>query len=814
MRTVLVASVRTHTRRYLAAAVAVMVAVGFVVATDAFTSALRSGLTAGIDAPFRNADVVLTGTSAEQEQAVLAHARKVGAHAAPQVVATLPLTHDGRMVRDDSAIGIVSADPQMRWQPLVTGSYPAKPGEAVVDVNAAKADRLEVGDRIAVGSGAGAVKVRLVGTVDSPSAPIRAGVYLLAQDYASLAEHGFVYAIAYAGTGSVADQIKELEKLADGASVTSRASYLQHLQTEINHGVDVLAIILLLFGGIALFVSVMVIANTFSILFAQRVRDFALLRCVGATRRQVLRSVRLEALLMGLGASLAGLLVGVGLGHGAVAAVGALAPSARLGPVALSPVWLVGAFVLGVVVTVVAAWLPTRQVVAVRPLEALRPAGSVSVRTGAGRLRIAFAAAAVTFGGALLALATSTHSMPVMMGGGMLCFLGVVWLGPVLVPAIITLVDATLALVLRRSWGPASRLAAGNAVRNPRRTAATTSALLVGVTLCTAVLTGLAGARGALATEMDKQNPVDGMLTLSASTNTLPADLLTRVRATPGVSRAVGVPGAPATIGGEIGQVSVLAPNDVRGVSREADFPRPGRHEVLLPYGLGAAEDGAKVEVKVAGRTRQLTVVRGEGWGTAALVAPSTLAALAPDATVAAVWLRAKAGTDPDDLTGDLSTLVRADQARVEGGLASRHSVDLQLDVLAGTVVGLLAVSIIIALVGIANTLGLSVLERGRENALLRALGLTRRQLRRTLAVEALLLALTATVIGTLLGVTFAWVGMVAMVRDVVADAPLVLPWGQLAVVVLVAAVAGLLASVLPARRAARVTPAAGLSLD
>lgn len=814
MRTVLLASVRTHTRRYLAAAVAVMVAVGFVVATNAFTSAMRSGLTSGIDAPFRNADVVLTGASAEQEKAVLAHARQVGAHAAAQVVAMLPVTHDGRMVREDSAVGMISADPRMRWQPLVSGRYPAKAGEAVVDANAAKGDRLGVGDRIEVGSGAAAVKVRVVGTVDSPSTPTQARVYLLAQDYAPLAEHGFVYAIAYAGSGSVAAQVAELEKIADGASVTSKETYLQGLQQEINNGVDILAIILLLFGGIALFVSVMVIANTFSILFAQRVRDFALLRCVGATRRQVLRSVRAEALVMGIGASLTGLVLGVGLGHGAVAAVDALAPAARLGAVALSPLWLVGAFVLGVAVTVVAAWLPTRQVVAVRPLEALRPAGSVTPRNAAGRLRIAFAAAAVTWGAVLLAVSIVSHSMPVMMAGGMLTFLGVVWLGPVLVPALITLVDKALALLLPRAWGPASRLAAGNAIRNPRRTAATTAALLVGVTLCTAVLTGLAGARGALATEMDQQHPLDAMVTLGAQTNTLPADLLSRVRATPGVQRAIGVPGVTARLGAEIGQLPMLAPGDVRGVSRNPDFPTPGRHQVLLPHGLGDVEAGSKVEVTVGGRSRTLTVVRGEGWGTAALVAPATLAALAPAAPVAAVWLRAEAGTDPDDLTGDLSTLVTVQQARIEGGLADRHSVDLQLDVLTGTVVGLLAVSILIALVGIANTLGLSVLERGRENALLRALGLTRRQLRRTLAVESLLLALSATVIGTLLGVAFAWVGMVAMVRDVVAEAPLVLPWGQLAVVVLVAALAGLLACVLPARRAAQVTPAAGLSLD
>ncbi len=128
--------------------------------------------------------------------------------------------------------------------------------------------------------------------------------------------------------------------------------------------------------------------------------------------------------------------------------------------------------------------------------------------------------------------------------------------------------------------------------------------------------------------------------------------------------------------------------------------------------------------------------------------------------------------------------------------------------------VGLLGIAVVIALIGIANTLGLSVLERAREHALLRALGLTRRQLRGTLAMESVLLSVVATLLGTALGVVFAWVGVQAMVRAVVDDAPMVVPGGQLALVVLVSAVAGLLACLLPARRAARVSPASGLALD
>ncbi|MFI2708029.1 ABC transporter permease, partial [Nocardioides sp. CER28] len=174
--------------------------------------------------------------------------------------------------------------------------------------------------------------------------------------------------------------------------------------------------------------------------------------------------------------------------------------------------------------------------------------------------------------------------------------------------------------------------------------------------------------------------------------------------------------------------------------------------------------------------------------------------------------VRGAGGADADDLGGDLGAL--APDADLDNGLADRHWVDLQLDVFTGAVVGLLGISVVIALVGIANTLGLSVLERAREHALLRALGLTRRQLRRMLAAEAVLLSVVATVLGTMIGVVFAWVAVRTMVAQAFDDVPMVLPLGQLAIVVLVAAGAGLVSCLLPARRASRVAPAAGLNLE
>jgi putative ABC transport system permease protein len=196
------------------------------------------------------------------------------------------------------------------------------------------------------------------------------------------------------------------------------------------------------------------------------------------------------------------------------------------------------------------------------------------------------------------------------------------------------------------------------------------------------------------------------------------------------------------------------------------------------------------------------------------VVAPETLARLGAAPEVWAVWVKAVEGADTDDLSGDLSAVGVPLDAEVTAELAKRDYVLLQLDIVLIAALALLGIAVVIALVGIGNTLGLSVLERAREHALLRALGLTRRGLRAMLAAESVVLALVATVLGTVVGVAFGWVGVHVLVGSVVDQVQVVVPFGQLLAVVLVAAAAGLLACLMPARRAARVTPAAGLSSD
>jgi putative ABC transport system permease protein len=790
MRTVLLASLRIHVRRYVAAAVAVVIGVAFVVVIGVITAGARAGLMDGFGAPFRNADHVVDGTRTE---GAIALVERLGANAAPIGRAELTMRFDGGVL-PGTVVGPITTAPELRWQTLRSGRFPTGTGEAVVDVWVAEAREIAVGDRVRIGEGTTAADVEVVGVVASPSSPGQASVYVTWPQLLRWRDNLDANTVAVRG---------EVGEVPAGARVRSPEEFINERRTQLNHGVDALSVLLLVFAGIAVFVSALVIANTFAILFAQRLRDFALLRCVGATRRQVARSVRREAATVGVLASLTGIAVGVGLGYGLIGLINALAPRAPMGAADLPTPWLVGGFVVGLAVTMAAAWLPTRRVTRVSPLAALRPTVAVDVRTPT---RVVPASGLLAVGVVLLGVAVARDATAVMLAGGGLVFVAVLLFGPVLVPRLIRVVGAPL--------GAAGRLARENAVRNPRRTAVTTASLLVGVTLTTAVLTGLATTRAAVEGRRGEQHPIDA--TLTSAGGPVAADLLDRVRRTPGVDDAIAVDGVVAEVTGFDRPVPVVAVPEADRVARDGGaFARVEPGTIRLDQAAySTVLPGEPVTVRVGDRQVRVRVVVGTGWGSAGVVAPDTLAALTDAPEPQAIWVRADADADAARLVGDLDELADSAGARITNQLQPWESENQELRTLTWMVLGLLGISVAIALIGIANTLGLSVLERGREHAMLRALGLTRRQLRRMLAAEAMLLSVVATLLGTVLGVGFAWVGHETFVTRALSGATLRVPWLSLGVVILIAALAGLLASVLPARRAARVTPAAGLSLD
>jgi len=803
MRTVFLASLRTHLRRHVAAVVAVATAVAFVVVVGVLTAGARAALIERLGAPYRNADLVVSPVgwpaSHMKPEDVIAFAERLGENASAIGRASLPLRAGGRRI-PEAGVGPISTVERWRWQPLESGRFAVRGGEAVADVHFALANDVSIGDRLVIGEGAAAAAVRVVGLVESPSPPAQADVYVTWPQLLRWRDRLHLGSVAVRG---------EVGTLPPGGKAQSPEAFAEERLTAVQNQVDSVRVMLLLFAGVAVFVAAVVVTNTFAILFAQRLRDFALLRCVGATRRQVARSVRLEAAAVGTFASLAGAVAGAALGYGLIAAIDLVAPDTPVVAAAPPPSWLLGGVAVGLVVTVAAAWSPTRRVLRVSPLAALRPAVAAGPRTGVGRARAALAVLPAAAGFALLAAAVMQHGVALMLAGGGALFAGVLLLGPVLVPRLIRLPIGL--------FGPTGRLAAENAARNPRRTATTAAALLVGVTLTTAALTGMATWRAALDEHIGGRHPID--LALTSAKGPVGADVLDRVRRTPGVERAIAVPGAVARVSGLDGPFPVVAAPAAAEVARDGGAfaqVEPGTIKIdfeAFRSGPGL-RPGEQVTVRVGERQARLRVAAGSGWGPAGVVAPQTLAALTGTPEPHAVWVRAAPGADPARLGGDLDELADPIDATIENGLRTWESLDRQLSVLSWSVLGLLAVAIVIALIGVANTLGLSVLERVREHALLRALGLTRAGLRRTLAIEALLLSATATLLGTVLGVGFAWSGYETVIRPALREAAFHIPWPSLGAVVLATTLAGLLAAVLPARRAARVTPAAGLSFE
>ena len=813
MREVTLASVRVYARRYVAAVVAVALAVAFVVTTNALTSATKAGMVADLGSSFAGAEVVTTGLGdVHAAGRTVRAAEAAGGGAAANAVVWTRASVGGTSITDDAPIGTIADDgaSALRWQTLVAGDFPG-PGEIVVDEHEAEARGVTIGDTVTLGTGRDTIDVVVSGTVASSTSPHGASAYVTWPDFAVFGETGWVQHVVARGIS-----VDELDDVLPQRYVVQEVDdYLTSAQQDMTRGVDVIAIMLLVFAAVALFVAVLVISNTFTVLLAQRQRDFALLRCVGATRRQVLRAVRLEALVVGAFSATLGVLLGIGLGHGLVAGASALLESVPIGSVELSPLWLGGGWLLGVLVTRGASVLPARRGSRVAPLAALRPDHAVAVRTRAGRGRIALAALALWVGSALLWFSITSHELLPMLAGGFVSFVGVLLLGPFLVPAVIRLVG----LLVGRLAGTTGRLAVANAVRNPRRTAATTASLLVGVTLITSMVVGMATVRTTVDEEMDAQYPLDLTLT---GTEVLTDDVVADVEAIPGVERVARVAGATVELTSrklDLGATTVLAPGDaIRPVVRGRPAflaPKPG--EVYLPwdaYRESGYRPGMKVTAVVDGRETVLRARVADGIGHVALVAPRTLDTLVTSTAGRSLWLRVDDGADAEDVTGALTALARATGAEVSGGIVDRAWVDLQLDVMLGAVVAMLAVGVLIAVVGVGATLGLSVLERTREHALLRALGLTRRRLRFTLSAEAVLLAGVAGVLGAVLGTAYAWIGVEAVVGEVIEQTTLVVPWVQVALVALSAAVAGLLAGVLPSRRAARVSPAAGLAAD
>ncbi len=734
---------------------------------------------------------------------------------------------DGKPIERTGPPILVSSVGRFSALTATDGRLPTGPDEIAVDTQLAEDEGFAVGDTITIAGDAGAKRYELAGIARYGSSGSIAGASVVAftipEAQRVLGKEGrFDQVSAAADEGVSPEQAQQAVSAAlrgEPLSIRTGAEEGRAEAADLQGEFGFLRTALLIFAGIALFVGAFVIYNTFSITVAQRTRELALLRTLGASRRQVLASVVLEAAIVGLVAALLGLLGGLLVAPGIVAlfsAIGIDLPTTDTVVVART---VVVALLVGVGVTVVASVAPALRATGIPPVAAMRD-GLTSPRRS-GRTRLVIAAVVAGAGAVLIAVGLigggSGGAVAGLLGGGAaVVFVGVALLSPWLVPPLARAVGAPL----ERLGGMTGRLARENATRNPGRTAVTAASLMIGLALVTFVTIFAAGLRGSVDRVVDRSfagdltvSNLDGFSPVAA---TLPGELA-RV---PGVASTSGVRFANSSIVGGPEDVTTIGvdPRSIAGLYKaefvEGSFAdlRPGT--VLADKGF-ATDNG----LAVGDRLRLLTP-RGErpevrvggiidegGFGLlgGGLVASNEqLSQQWGERRDSFVFVDAAPGADVGETRAAVDGLLAARYPGAES--QDREEVKEQqagqINAILGLFYALLALSVIVSLFGIVNTLALSIFERTRELGMLRAIGTSKRQVRRTVRYEAAITALIGAVLGLVLGVVFALV----VSRPLEAEGfTFALPVGTLLALLVVAALLGVLAAIGPARRAARV---------
>lgn len=729
------------------------------------------------------------------------------------------LDKDGRSVGTMPTVGMGLGE-GTRFQPE-EGALPEGSGEVALATTSAEATGYGVGDTVTVLDSEGERhEFTVSGLVDFGVDGELAyrGVVAFDEDTARqmTGAEGYseIDATAAEGVGDAA-VVSAVEGVAGSdADVETGADYGAQLAQNAGADTQVLTVGLMLFALISVFVAAIVIYNTFAILVAQRQREMALLRCVGSARGQVFRSVLTEALVVGLLASAVGVAAGMAAGWAGFAFGGEALGADTSQSLVVGPLPVAVGMTVGTVMALGAALLPAWRATRVPPLAALRTSATAQgLEKGIGWTRIVIGAVLFLISGGIVFVATNSSSlgttgMVLTTVAGLICFVGVVVLSPLLVRAVVAAVSP-----LMRRIGVASMLAADNSRRSPKRAATAMIALTVGATL----ITGYAVVNASLKTTMDEmlaeQFPADYLVSapMDEPDAVIPqssVDALKESDATGTVieqrqtyiesDEATGDLPVSTYIGGTLGDD---LKNDA--VSGSLADVGPGKVAVSEGYAGGreagdmlalATEDGEK-DYEIAAVLQDGGVL----WG--ATLTPRDFEKAFPsvDGTSDMLVNGADGASAQQVRDAVYDAVADAPTVGVDSMAEMKAQFDDVLNIAFLAIAAMLGLAIIIAVFGIANTMALSVLERTRESAMLRALGLARGQLRRMLSIEAVVLCLIGAGVGIVLGVVFGWAAGVAAMPGMV----FTLPVAQIAVFIGVAVAAGLLASVLPGRKAA-----------
>ncbi|MGW6983098.1 ABC transporter permease [Streptomyces sp. NPDC054932] len=705
---------------------------------------------------------------------------------------------------------------------FVQGAGPAKAGDVALDKATADKGKYKVGDKIRVATNGPVKEYSLAGVFTTEDGAVQAGGSLVLFETKVAQElylkPGYFQELSVgAKSGVSADKLlADIKPLLDEKMTKAQtgAALAKEQAKEIEKGLGQLGTMLLVFAGISLFVGIFLIYNTFTMLVTQRTKELALLRAVGANRGQVMRSVLAEALVVGLVSAAIGLLSGVGLAVAMRSVIGSMGAKLPGGAIVIAPGTVIAALVIGVLVTTLAALLPAWRTGRIAPVAAMGsahlPASSKSlvVRNVLGSI-----ISVLGIGLVLLGVSSGGNSGRMTIGAGSFFMLiGMIVLLPLLSRPVIGAVRP----LLQKVFGVPGKLASQNAVRNPRRTAVTAASLAIGLTLVT-TLSVLGITIGKVVDRMSTEKlKADYRVSMASDMGGLDKSVAETLAKAPGIKAvspqasgfflvdgdfraASGV--NPATIG-QLLNVEVLSGSlDGLGKGEIAVAEKTAKSANLT---VGKAiklqyDDGQEASVKVGAVFKDM-----EGLLSPYVIDNKILSEHSEEQYVREVYVNVDGGASKAAQQKVVDALGKNPAITVATQQDMRNEMGGMINTMLNIMYGLLGMALIISVLGVVNTLAMSVFERTQEIGMLRAIGLDRSRVKNMIRLEAVVISLFGAVLGVVIGVFLAWAVGTTLAKAM-PNYELVLPWDRIGIFLLLAAVVGVLAAMWPARSAARL---------